>query len=61
MKQIRLEAMKLSVSLGGDCEKIIACADVMAHYIETGSVENTDPRRIKRKRNQKEKTNGSKT
>ena len=61
MKQIRLEAMKLSVSLGGDWEEIAARAENMAQYINTGKVENTDPRRIKRKRNQKEKTHGSKT
>ena len=61
MKQTRLEALKLANSLGGDPREIIDMAEMFTKYIEEGPVEKVDPRRIKRKRNQKEKTHGPKT
>ena len=58
MKQTRLEALKLAVALGVQSTFVCAAAEKIAQYIENGPVEKVDPRRIKRKRNQKEKTNG---
>lgn len=45
MKQVRLEALKLAVGLGGDLNAVLSAAEVITQYIECGpkSVETGEP------------------